>query len=243
LKTKIRLDHLIVQRGLAESGAKAQALILAGHIKAPGLQATLKPGLLVSEEQPLELLSSPKYVSRGGEKLEGALYAFRVDPSGRLCLDVGSSTGGFTDCLLQRGAEKVFALDVGTAQLHWKLRKDPRVLSREKTHILRLTRADLPFTPSLVVVDVSFISLEKVLPHVASLLEKGAELVVLVKPQFEAGPKNAPKGVVRDPAVREEVLRRLSSLLPAWGFIKKGECPSPLTGPEGNVEYFFHLLR
>lgn len=234
------MDHLLVERGLAESGARAQALILAGKVKASGLQK-LKPGLLVPEDQPLELLEGLKYVSRGGEKLAGALGAFRVNPAGRDCMDVGASTGGFTDCLLQRGAARVFAVDVGSNQLHERLRKDSRVISREKSHVLRLDKAGLPFPPSLVVVDVSFISLEKVLPHLSSLVDAGTELVALVKPQFEAGPKLAPKGVVRDPAVHRQVLDRLSTLLPGWDYEKRGETTSPLKGPEGNAEFFLHL--
>ncbi len=239
---KIRLDRLLVDRGLAASETQAAALLMAGKVKAPGLQK-LTPGLLVPPDQPLEFSEGSKYVSRGGEKLDGALKAFHVDPAGRLCWDIGSSTGGFTDRLLQGGAEKVFAVDVGTHQLHEKLRKDPRVISREQTHVLHLEKRDLPFTPALVVMDVSFIPLEKVLPHLASLTEPGTEFIVLVKPQFEVPPKDAPQGVVRDAAVREEVLRRISGLLPSWGFTKKGECVSPITGPEGNVEYFLHFLK
>jgi 23S rRNA (cytidine1920-2'-O)/16S rRNA (cytidine1409-2'-O)-methyltransferase len=232
----------VVQRGLAESGAKAQALILAGRVKAPGL-GTLKPGLLVAEDQVLELLEGTRFVSRGGEKLEGPLKALGINPAGRACMEVGASTGGFTDCLLQHGAEKVFSVDVGTGQLHWKLRNDPRVSFREKTHILHFKKEDLPFPPSLVVVDVSFISLEKVLPHLAVLTEPGTEFVVLVKPQFEAGPKGAPGGVVRDPKVRAEVLARISEGLAGWGFRAAGDCPSPLPGPEGNLEHFLHFFK
>lgn len=232
----------MVQRGLVESGAKAQALILAGKVRAPG-KDNLKPGLLVAEDQPLELIEGLKYVSRGGDKLAGVLDALRIDPAGRACMDVGSSTGGFTDCLLQRGAVKVFAVDVGTHQLHEKLRKDPRVLSREQTHILHLSKADLPFPPSLVVVDVSFIPLEKVLPHLAVLTDGGTEFAVLLKPQFEVGPKLAPKGVVKDPAVRAAAIAKVSEALGGWGFSLKGDCPSPIAGPEGNVEHFLHFVR
>jgi len=215
---------------------------MAGRVKADGLQ-NLTPGLLVAEDQPLSLSEKMKYVSRGGEKLEGALKAFGVKPAGRFCLDAGSSTGGFTDCLLQNGAEKVFAVDVGTGQLDWNLRKDPRVVSREKTHILHIEKKDLPFPPSIVVVDVSFISLARVLPHLAGLAEKGTEFLALVKPQFEADPKEAPKGVVRDPAVRERIMKEMSADLPAWGLAKRGECLSPITGPEGNVEYFLYAAK
>jgi 23S rRNA (cytidine1920-2'-O)/16S rRNA (cytidine1409-2'-O)-methyltransferase len=201
---KLRLDHLVVRRGLAESGTKAQALILAGQIRAPGLR-TPKPGLLVAEDQPLELLEPLRYVSRGGEKLAGALKDLGVDPRGKVCLDVGASTGGFTDCLLQNGAERVMAVDVGHGQLHWKLRQDRRVVNREKTRVLDLTPQDAEdLAPRLAVVDVSFISLEKVLPHLGRLLKPGVEVLAMIKPQFEAGPKNAPKGVVKDPKVRAE---------------------------------------
>jgi 23S rRNA (cytidine1920-2'-O)/16S rRNA (cytidine1409-2'-O)-methyltransferase len=228
---------------LAESGAKAQALILAGSLQAPGFPK-LKPGLLVSEDQPLNLLKAAPYVSRGGEKLAGALLQFGVRPAGFFCLDVGASTGGFTDCLLQKGAEKVLAVDVGTAQLHEKLRRDLRVTSQEKTHVLSLTARDFQdFSPRLVTVDVSFISLEKVLPHLASLTLSGTEFLALVKPQFEVGPKQAPKGVVRDPKVRQAVLDRISSCLPAWGFEKKGDMVSPLKGPQGNVEFFLYFVK
>ncbi len=250
----MRLDHLIVERGLAESGAKAQALVLAGLIRAPGLPHTLKPGLAVSPDQPLERVEDLKFVSRGGEKLAGALKEFGVRPEGRFCLDVGASTGGFTDCLLQHGAKKVLAVDVGTRQLHEKLRRDPRVVSLERTHVLKLTRERLEEAFSrhlslatchdiLVTVDVSFISLEKVLPHLAALAPAGTEFLALVKPQFEAGPKNAPKGVVRDPKVRRQVLENISRRLPEWGFEKKGEALSPLKGPKGNVEHFLHFVR
>ncbi len=240
--SKVRLDELLVQRRLAESLPAAQSLLLAGRVKAPGVKI-LKPGSTVSPDQVLEVTPGRKYVSRGGEKLEGALDAFRVNLSGRDCLDVGASTGGFTDCLLQRGALKVFAVDVGSGQLDWTLRNDPRVVSRENTHILRFQKTDLPFSPSLVTIDVSFISLEKILPHLASLVDPGAEFVALVKPQFEVEPKLAPKGVVRDPSVRQAVVRKVSDFLPAWGFSKRGECPSPIQGPEGNVEFFLHFVR
>jgi 23S rRNA (cytidine1920-2'-O)/16S rRNA (cytidine1409-2'-O)-methyltransferase len=241
--SRVRLDRLVVQRGLAESGHKAQALLLAGLIRAPGL-GSLKPGSLVSEDQPLELVETLRYVSRGGNKLEGALRHFSIDVRGKICLDIGASTGGFTDCLLQAGAEKVIAVDVGHGQLHWKLRRDPRVVNLEKTHVLTLAKSGLgPRDPKIVTVDVSFISLEKVLPHVASLIEKGTTCLALVKPQFEAGPRRAPKGVVRDPVVHAEVLGRLKELLPGWGLTYLGEIESPLKGPKGNTEFFIHCEK
>jgi 23S rRNA (cytidine1920-2'-O)/16S rRNA (cytidine1409-2'-O)-methyltransferase len=232
-----------VERGLAESRHQAQALILSGRIRVPGV-ATAKPGLLIPPDQPLELLQPALYVSRGGEKLEGALKHFQVRVQDRFCWDVGASTGGFTDCLLQNGARQVAAIDVGRGQLHWKLRQDPRVINLEKTHILHASAADLsPGPPSLVTVDVSFISLEKVLPHLARLVPPGTEFLALLKPQFEAGPKLAPKGVVRHPKIREEILQRIQQALPAWGFRGLGSVPSALKGPKGNQETFLHFVR
>lgn len=233
----------MVRRGLAESGAKAQALILAGRIVAPGLRV-LKPGALVEEDQELSLTEPMRYVSRGGEKLEGALKDLGVDPKGKVCLDVGASTGGFTDCLLQNGAKLVMAVDVGHGQLHWKLRQDRRVVNREKTHIKDVTPQDAAdLDPQLAVVDVSFISLEKVLPHVAHLLKSGVEVLAMLKPQFEAGPKNAPKGVVKNPKVRAEVIARIKSLLPDWGFRFIGEADCVIKGPKGNLEHFLHFVK
>ncbi len=236
-----------MQRGLAETGARAQALILAGKVRAPGVK-NLKPGEKVALDQPLELIEDLPYVSRGGLKMRAALDAFGVDPRGRVCVDIGASTGGFTDCLLQAGARRVLAVDVGHGQLHWKLRKDPRVVNREKCHVLKLTRADVDAfagadRPDLVVVDVSFISLEKVLPALAALFDPGTEFVVLVKPQFEAGPKDAPKGVVRDPAVRERVRRETTARASAAGFAVRGDIDCPVLGPEGNQEILMRLVR
>jgi 23S rRNA (cytidine1920-2'-O)/16S rRNA (cytidine1409-2'-O)-methyltransferase len=240
---KVRLDHLVVRRGLAESGAKAQALILAGQVQAPGLKV-VKPGALVAEDQPLSLLEPLRYVSRGGEKLAGALKEFGVDPLDKVCLDVGASTGGFTDCLLQNGARLVMAVDVGHGQLHWKLRQDRRVVNRERLHVLELTRPDVEdLAPALVTVDVSFISLEKVLPHLAALLAPGTEVLALVKPQFEAGPKNAPKGVVRNPRVRADVIDRVKAGLRGWGFRLKADAPCVLKGPKGNLEHFLYFAK
>jgi len=240
---KIRLDHLIVERGWAESGHKAQALILAGRVRAPGLKK-IKPGALVSTDQALELVEESPYVSRGGEKLSGALKALGLSVKGRRCLDVGASTGGFTDCLLQAGAEKVLAVDVGRGQLHWKLRRDPRVVSREETHVLEMKQEDVnDFAPDFSVVDVAFISLAKVLPHLSGLLDPGVPVLALVKPQFEAGPKGAPGGVVKDERVRREILDRISSRLREWCFEKRGEVDSILKGPKGNQETFVHLVK
>ncbi len=185
-------------------------------------------------------------MSRGGEKLAGALDAFGVDPADRVCLDVGSSTGGFTDCLLQRGASRVYALDVGRGQLAPSLRADPRVVSMERTHARRLhpddpDHVDLPERPSLAVIDVSFISLTRLLDAIAAALAPGAEIVALVKPQFEAGPKLAAGGVVRDPAVHRDVLDRVRAFAESAGFEVRAETPSSLLGPAGNREFFLHL--
>jgi 23S rRNA (cytidine1920-2'-O)/16S rRNA (cytidine1409-2'-O)-methyltransferase len=244
LAERIRLDHLLVERGMAESGSKAQALILAGRVVVPG-KANPKPGMLVTPDQEVELKEGLKYVSRGGDKLEGALDDFKIDVKGRRCLDVGASTGGFTDCLLQRGAVFVAAVDVGHGQMHEKLRRDARVVNREKTHANDLTPEDAAAWggPDLVVVDVSFISISKILPHLATIVKSGAEFAVLLKPQFEVGPKNAPKGVVKDEAVRTALIHDVRGLVGAWGFDYLSDSPSKLAGPKGNREHFFYLRK
>lgn len=195
---------------------------------------------------PLRLADGPSYVSRGGEKLVGALDAFEVDPAGRVCLDVGASTGGFTDVLLRRGATRVYALDVGRGQLAESLRADPRVVSMERTHARRLDPADpdaigLPERVSLAVIDVSFISITRVLGGVAAWLAPVGEIVALVKPQFEAGRAEAPKGVVRDPAVQRRAIDRVRGSATVLGLEVTGEVESPLVGPAGNHEWFLHL--
>lgn len=244
--TKLRLDELLVQRGLAKDVAQAQALILAGRVR--GI-LNPKAGLKVRVDQEVTLEQAPPFVSRGGIKLQAALKEFGISVEGRSCVDIGASTGGFTDCLLQAGAVKVLAVDVGHGQLDWKLRNDPRVVNREKTHVLTLTRdAVEPFlhghaAPGLVTVDVSFISLEKVLPHLAEIVPAGTECVVLVKPQFEADPKEAPKGVVRNPDVHRRVLDKIEGLAVANGFEMRGERESPITGPEGNHEFLVFFRR
>jgi 23S rRNA (cytidine1920-2'-O)/16S rRNA (cytidine1409-2'-O)-methyltransferase len=202
-----------------------------------------KPGTLVAEHAALERRRrGPEYVSRGGTKLETALDVFGVDTSGLIVLDVGASTGGFTDCVLRRGARRVYAVDVGRGQLHWRLRRDPRVIVMEGRHAARLAPGDLPEPVDLATVDCSFISLLNVLPAVARLLRPDGAIVALVKPQFEAGPRAAPRGVVRDPAVHEAVLRRIVAEAPAAGVRAAGVTSSPLLGPEGNRE-FFALFR
>lgn len=238
---KVRIDTLLVERGLAPTRTKAQALLLAGQVSVAGEPVT-KAGQLVPSDADVTVGLLQKYVSRGGDKLEGALDDFHVDPSGLVWLDVGASTGGCTDCLLQRGARFVHAIDVGTAQLHDALKKDPRVRSSEQTHILEV-EGPLDPPPTLCVIDVSFISLKKVLPKVATLLPAGAAILALVKPQFEVGPKNLKKGVVRSDAVREACLDELRQFVSAGGFLYRGASPSRLKGPKGNQEYFFHLTR
>jgi 23S rRNA (cytidine1920-2'-O)/16S rRNA (cytidine1409-2'-O)-methyltransferase len=231
---KKRLDVLLVERGLAESRSQAQALVLAGLV--PGHD---KPGAQLDDGVQLDVVSPPRYVSRGGEKLAHALSAFAVDPAGLDCLDVGASTGGFTDCLLQHGAHRVTAVDVGYGQLHPRLRADPRVHVLERLNIRRCR--ELPYPPHLVTCDVSFISLEHALPPALALAAPGWEALALVKPQFEAGRADAPKGVVRDPEVRRRVLRRLCDCAGSWGARVAGVVDSGLPGPKGNRELFLHL--
>ncbi len=231
-----RLDVLLVERGLAESRTQAQALVMAGRV--PGFE---KAGQQVDESAALEVVEPPRFVSRGGEKLAHALEAFGVDPSGRDCVDVGSSTGGFTDVLLQGGARRVIALDVGRAQLHERVRDDPRVTTMEGVNARHLT--ELPFAPELVTCDVSFISVRQALPPVLRLAEPGWEAVVLVKPQFEAGRADVKGGVVRDPDVHSRVLREVSEAALDWDAETLGVADSGLPGPKGNREFFLHLVH
>jgi 23S rRNA (cytidine1920-2'-O)/16S rRNA (cytidine1409-2'-O)-methyltransferase len=232
---KKRLDVLLVERGLAESRSQAQALVLAGLV--PGYD---KPGTQLEESVRLEVERPPRFVSRGGEKLAHALESMDVDPAGKDCLDVGASTGGFTDVLLQAGAARVIALDVGYGQLHPKLRADDRVLVLERVNARSVT--SLPFPPELIVCDVSFISVKAVLPAVLALARPGWEALVLVKPQFEAGRADAPKGVVRDPEVRRRVLRDVCAAAASWGSRVVGVVDSGLPGPKGNREAVVHLI-
>jgi 23S rRNA (cytidine1920-2'-O)/16S rRNA (cytidine1409-2'-O)-methyltransferase len=234
---KKRLDVLLVERGLAESRAQAQALVLAGRVRGYD-----KPGTQVDDAAEVEVERPPPYVSRGGEKLARALDAFGLDPTGRGCLDVGASTGGFTDVLLQRGAARVIALDVGYGQLHDRLRRDSRVTVLERTNARELR--ELPFAPDLVVGDVSFISLKLALPPALALAQAGWEAVVLVKPQFEAGRGEVGRGgVVRDPVVRRRVLREIAVAAVGWGGETVGVVDSGLPGPKGNREVFLHLVH
>jgi 23S rRNA (cytidine1920-2'-O)/16S rRNA (cytidine1409-2'-O)-methyltransferase len=234
---KKSLDVLLVERGLAESLAQAQALILAGLV--PGHS---KAGEQVDETAELEVERGARFVSRGGEKLDHALAAFGVDPEGRDCLDVGASTGGFTDVLLQRGASRVIALDVGYGQLHPRLRDDPRVTVLERVNARGLT--ELPFAPELVVCDVSFISVTKALPPVLRLAAPGWEAVVLVKPQFEAGRGEVDKGgVVTSRETRTRVAREVAEAALAWDAEVVGVVDSGLPGPKGNRELFLHFVN
>jgi 23S rRNA (cytidine1920-2'-O)/16S rRNA (cytidine1409-2'-O)-methyltransferase len=234
---KKRLDVLLVERGLAESRAQAQALVLAGLV--PGHD---KAGAQVDENAPLEVESTPRFVSRGGEKLANALDELHVDPAGRDALDVGASTGGFTDVLLQRGAARVIALDVGYGQLHPRLRNDPRVTVLERTNARDLR--ELPYSPDLLTADVSFISVRTALPPALALARPGWEALVLVKPQFEAGRADVGKGgVVRDPATHARVVHDVAEAALGWQAQTLGVVDSGLPGPKGNREFFLHLVH
>jgi 23S rRNA (cytidine1920-2'-O)/16S rRNA (cytidine1409-2'-O)-methyltransferase len=233
---KKRLDVLLVERGLAESRAQAQALVIAGLV--PGYD---KPGTQVADDAELAVESPPPFVSRAGQKLANALDGFELDPTGLDCCDVGASTGGFTDVLLQRGAQRVIALDVGYGQLHPRLRSDPRVIVLERTNARHLT--ELPFAPRLVTCDVSFISVRLALPPVLRLAAAGWQALVLVKPQFEAGRAESAKGVVRDPAVQRRVVREIVDTALDWKGETIGVVDSGLPGPKGNREFFLHLVE
>ncbi len=233
---KKRLDILLVERGLAESRAQAQALVMAGLV--PGHS---KPGEQVDEAAALEVEQPPPYVSRAGHKLAHALDVFGVDPAGRDCLDLGASTGGFTDVLLQRGAARVIALDVGHGQLHARMRADPRVVVMERVNARSLT--ELPFSPQIVTCDVSFISVRVALPPALALAAPGWQALVLVKPQFEAGRAEVPKGVVRDHGVQRRVLREVAEASAGWRARVAGVVDSGLPGPKGNHEFVLHLVH
>ena len=232
----------LVERGLAPSRERARALILAGQVTVDG-QVVAKAGAPVRDEARVELATPDHpYVGRGGLKLAGALDAFAIDPAGRRALDVGASTGGFTDVLLRRGATSVIAIDVGRGQLDWRLRSDPRVLVHEGVNARALTADDVPHMVSLVTIDVAFISLRNILPALPPFLEPGADVVALVKPQFEAGRADVGKhGIVSDPAIHEAVLERVTLAADACGLSRIGMTPSSITGATGNQEFFLHL--
>jgi 23S rRNA (cytidine1920-2'-O)/16S rRNA (cytidine1409-2'-O)-methyltransferase len=239
MSDKVRLDHLLVQRGLAESRSQAQALVLAGEVYVGG-QVALKPGLKVRDEALVEVRERLPYVSRGGLKLAAALDSFQVAVQGAVCADVGASTGGFTDCLLQRGAARVYAIDVGYGQLAWQLRRDERVVVMERTNVRYVET--LPEPVHFVAIDASFISLALLLPPVVGWLDPGADVIPLVKPQFEAGRDQVGKGgVVRDPAVHRQVLEKVAGYATGLGLAVLGVIRSPITGPAGNVEFLMHL--
>ena len=244
MSRKERLDLLLVQRGFFESREKAKAVIMSGDVYVAG-QRVDKAGTTVDPEAEIEVRGNVcPYVSRGGLKLEKALCDFGVDPTGYVCSDSGASTGGFTDCLLQKGAKKVFAIDVGYGQLAWSIRTDPRVVCMERTNIRYVTPEDLGEPLDLSVVDVSFISLNIVLPAIRELLKPDGQVLCLFKPQFEAGKeKVGKKGVVRDPAVHEEVLQNFIALAKRLEFTIRDLTFSPVKGPEGNIEFLGHLSR
>lgn len=259
----VRLDLLLVARGLAESRAQAQRLVMAGQVRVAG-QVALKPSTNVEEDAPLEVTLAPPFVSRGGEKLLAALQGFGISPRERICADVGASTGGFTDCLLQHGAARVYAIDVGRGILHWKLRQDKRVVVMEGVNVRYLERLPEPVT--LITIDLSFISLRQVLPVVRSwfppptpalplplagareieggAIEAKGDLIALIKPQFEAGRREAArgKGVIRDPAIHRQVLHEVLSFAAQQGYGLRGLLRSPLLGPKGNVEFLAWLV-
>lgn len=239
---KVRIDALIVSRGLLESREQAQRLIIAGEVTCKG-QVISKPGTKVPDDVPIEIKNKPKYVGRGGFKLEGALDAFQVNPEGRVCLDIGSSTGGFTDCLLQRGALRVHAVDVGTNQLVWKLRSDPRVIVKEQFNARYMTEEDLGEKVELIVSDVSFISLTKILPAAFGVLAEGGEIVCLVKPQFELQPEDiGPGGIVRDPALHRRAVQKIKDFVEKELSRTWVDCaPSQIKGTDGNQEFLAWL--
>ena len=242
MKIKKRLDVLLTEQGYADSRSKAQAIIMSGMVYVDGQKAD-KPGVSYEESVRLEVRGETcPYVSRGGLKLEKALRDFGVDPTGFVCSDSGASTGGFTDCLLQQGAQKVFAIDVGYGQLDWKIRSDPRVVVMERTNIRYVTPEQLGEKLDLSVIDVSFISLKIVLPAIKALLKPAGQVLCLIKPQFEAGKeKVGKKGVVREPETHKEVLDHFVELAKALDFTILGLTFSPVKGPEGNIEFLGHL--
>jgi 23S rRNA (cytidine1920-2'-O)/16S rRNA (cytidine1409-2'-O)-methyltransferase len=239
MKSPKRLDVLVVERGLVDSREKARALILAGQVLVDGQRAD-KAGANIDSAAQIELLAQPRYVGRGGLKLEAALDHFLIRPAGKICLDIGSSTGGFTDCLLRRGAARVYAIDVGTGQLDWKLRNDPRVIVQEQVNARYLTRDQVPEPIALAVCDVSFISITMILPALAGLLAHDAEMVILVKPQFELERDQVGKGgIIRDPALHQQARQRVERAVAQLGFHTE-VIPSPILGAEGNREFLLY---
>ncbi len=240
---KIRIDHLLVDRGLVESRQRGQAVIIAGLVLVNG-QKVDKAGTVVSSDAEIRILGEDlPYVSRGGLKLEKALAAFSVSVENLVAFDIGASTGGFTDCLLQRGCRRVYAIDVGYGQLAWKLRQDSRVVVIERTNIRAIEPSMLPEPADLAVIDVSFISLEKVIPPILQFLKPDAGIIALIKPQFEAGKENVGKGgIVRDETVRKAVVEKVEGFIRSVGLEVIGVIPSPITGQDGNVEFLMYAL-
>lgn len=239
---KVRLDQLVFDRGLTESRERAKTTIMSGVVFVNG-QRVDKPGTSVAPDASVEIHGETlPFVSRGGYKLDKALKVFPVDPSGKVCIDCGASTGGFTDVLLQHGAARVYAVDVGYGQLAWKLRTDERVVNIERTNLRYISEAEIPEPLDLAVMDVSFISIRLVLPAVQKLLKDGADLICLIKPQFEAGREAVgKKGVVRDPSVHKEVIRQILDFAASQSLRVEGLDYSPIKGPEGNIEYICHM--
>ena len=236
---KTRLDRLLVDRGLVESREKAQALIMAGEVRVNSQKAT-KPGQVYPDDAAIELMARPPYVSRGGIKLAGALRQFAIDATGKVCADIGSSTGGFTDVLLQAGAARVHAVDVGAGQLDWKLRTDPRVILHEGVNARELQPAGIGEPIDLLVCDVSFISVTLILPAITGLLHSASQMVILIKPQFEVGKGQVGKGgIVRDPTLHQAVCNRVSQAVKELGF-ETEIMESPIAGAEGNKEFLLH---
>jgi 23S rRNA (cytidine1920-2'-O)/16S rRNA (cytidine1409-2'-O)-methyltransferase len=236
---RTRIDQLLAERGLFSSRTAARAAVMAGLVTVNGKKVD-KPGTAVAKDAAVDVRELPRYVSRGGLKLEKALAAFSLQPAGRIAMDVGASTGGFTDCMLQNGATRVYSVDVGYGQLDWRLRQDPRVVSMERTNIRYLTPEDLPQQPDFATVDVSFISLALVLPVLKKL--GVGEVLALVKPQFEVGKgRVGKKGVVRDKSDHIDVLNKVADAAASAGYHLQGVTYSPVRGPEGNIEYLFHL--
>ncbi len=243
-KNKSRLDNLLVEKGMAESREKAKAFIMAGVVAVNGRMVD-KPGYGVPENAEITIKNDPMpYVSRGGLKLEAALDHFNMDVHDAVILDIGASTGGFTDCLLKRGAGKVIAVDVGYGQLHWTLRQNSRVIILEKTNARYLTREVIKEPADGAVIDVSFISLKLIIPPVSCLLKENSFIIALIKPQFEAGKDQVGKGgVVRDPELREKIVHDIETFCKECGWSQKGVIPSPILGPRGNQEYLIYIKR
>ena len=239
---KTRLDRLMVERGLAESREKAQAMIMAGEVRVQGQKAS-KPGQAVEAGCDVEVLAKPPYVSRGGLKLAGAVRHWAIDVAGKVCADIGSSTGGFTDVLLQSGAARVHAVDVGAGQLDWKLRNDPRVVVHEGVNARELEPGQIGEPVELLVCDVSFISVTLILPAIVRLLRDGGQLVILIKPQFEVGKGQVGKGgIVRDPELHQAVCRKVQDAVREFGFVTD-IIESPISGAEGNKEFLLYARR